>query len=826
MEKAEVRESYTLSHIAHVVRGQLQGPDVAWTQKPRLVFDTRQIWDGPSTVFWAIKGPSRHGEDFVTAAFEAGVPAVVVSDQYKVKPEWQQKSYVVVPNVLEALQKLAAWQRRRFPEKNVVAITGSNGKTIVKEWLARALLSLGKKVCRSPLSYNSQLGVPISVWQLDAGHDFGLFEAGISKPGEMGKLEAIIQPTHGIFTNLGSAHSAHFEGDLHKLQEKLILFRNCKYLVFRNDRSFPGEYVEAFCRERGIHMWSWGAQGVWRPKIKKVSSNRTEIVWDEGGIILPFSEEYNIENALHVLAFLVFSGVPVRHMEALPAQWYPLPMRLSVDEGLRNTILINDTYSSDPESFQIALGKLAEVAGLGPKTAVITDFDDIKQDWAYWKKVLEEMRRPLNIQRIITVGAGWLEHVQGNPGFICLKTTEELIDRLAEFNFHDETILFKGARKYALERVIGLLSRKTQQTWVEISADALRHNVHQYRVYLKERARIMLMLKAAAYGSGEGMAFAIRQVAADYVAVAYPDEGVELRRRGLQLPVMVMHVPPAFIPTALEYRLEPVLHSAEYMQEWVLALRDLGAEKVPAHFEVDTGMHRLGFPHDTMSQVWPQMVEAAQKFFHVRSIFSHLSGADDPAMENFTRKQFERFLPWVQQAKQAFGQGVLAHIANSAAAFRFPEMALDMVRLGIGFYGYGEGQAGLDLRGTFSWYTTVLAVKLVPPGEPVGYGLEGVADRERKIAVLGLGYADGFSRRLGRGVWSFRFSDGRAPTVGRICMDMTLCDVTELQVQPGDTAAVFHPGWGPEEMGRLLGTIPYEVLTGINLRVRRIIVKE
>lgn len=816
---------WSLSEIAAYIGARLEGNDINFLQKPRIVIDTRLLWQPEKGLFWALPGSFRNGEQFVEKAFEMGVRAAVVSEKYLIKPQHQNRSHLIVPDTLSALQKLAACHRRAHEDTMIIAITGSNGKTIVKEWLAQCLERGGKRVCKSPLSYNSQIGVPLSVWLLEKEHEVGIFEAGISQPGEMERLWSILRPDAGIFTNLGTAHAAAFSSDREKLLEKLKLFRGCRALIFRHDGTFPGKEIEDFCKFHGIESFSWGLNGRLTVKIHKRDISHTQVTWQGEILKIPFTEESNVENALNVAAMLHWLGWSFKEIQPALLELRALDMRLSVEQGLRGTLLINDAYSSDAESFRIALGKLSEIAGNLPKTAVLTDFDQIKPDWDFWQEVIQEVRTPLGLKRVITIGPKWKERCAGQEGFVCLDTTEDFIQKLPDFNFHDEVILFKGARRYQLERVIALLNKQTHQTWVEISVDALHHNLTQFRKHLPSGVRIMVMLKAAAYGSGESLAYGMRHLQADYVAVAYPDEGIALRRQGYMGPIMVMHVPPPLLSAVLAHQLEPVIHSEAQWQELLPLIRTLVPPPVNVHVEVDTGMHRLGFPFQEREKVLSWFMEA-RHWVSVRSIFSHFSGADEPLMDSFTLLQWERFKPWVKDFKQAFGGEVLAHIANSAAAIRFPHYAMDMVRLGIGFYGYGEKAEDMELKPSFSWNTTVISVNRVAGGEPVGYGRDAISTQDRTIAVLSLGYADGFSRKLGHGNWVFKLPGGFAPTVGRVCMDMLFVDVTNCTVKPGDQAYVFHEGWGPEEMADRLGTIPYEILTGINLRVRRIMIKE
>jgi alanine racemase len=814
-----------LSDIAASIGAYLKGTDVEFTKRPRIVFDTRTLWQPENTLFWALPGAFRNGEQYVDKAFDLGVKAAVVSDKYSYNKLTENRSLLIVSDTLEALQKLAAIHRSVHSNTFIIAITGSNGKTIVKEWLAQSLEKGGKKVCKSPLSYNSQIGVPLSVWLLEKEHEIGVFEAGISQPGEMVRLWRILRPQAGILTNIGKAHAAAFTSDREKLHEKLELFKGCKVLIFRYDGGFPAEEIEDFCRLQGIVPFSWGQRGRIRVRIIEKDNTKTRVAWQDGQLDIPFTEESNVENALHVATMLHWLGWSLHDIQPAILELRPLNMRLSVEQGIRGTLLINDAYSSDPESFRIALGKLAEIAGTLPKTAVITDFEQVKSDWDFWQEIIQEVRRPLGLKRVITIGSSWKERCANLEGFICLDSTEDLIQKLPDFNFHDEVILFKGARRYQLERVIDLLNKQTHQTWVEVSLDSLHHNLSQFRKRLPVGVRIMLMLKAAAYGSGESMAYAMRQLQADYVGVAYPDEGFALRRQGYVGPVMVMHVPPSLLSEVLKYQLEPVIHSEEQWQAFLPIIRNSSPPPVNIHIEVDTGMHRLGFPHSDREKVL-DWLKSARPWISVRSVFSHFSGSDEPTMDSFTQLQWERFQPWVRDFKKIFGEEVLAHIANSAATARFPQYVLDMVRLGIGFYGYGEMAEEMELRPSFSWNTTVISVNSVPAGEPVGYGKDAIFHKDRTIAVLSLGYADGFSRKLGHGNWVFKLPGGIAPTVGRVCMDMLFVDVTDINVKIGDQAMVFHEGWGPLEMARRLGTIPYEILTGINLRVRRIMIKE
>ena len=822
-----------LKKIAQIINGKLIGSNIIFSEKPLLAFDTRKIRIPEETIFLAIDGPFRSGTEFLRDAIEKKVKSFVFPkrEENNIYKNYSNNDlgFIIVENVIQALHQLVIYHRIKFDCTTIIGITGSNGKTIVKEWIANSLSNFQESVCKSPLSYNSQIGVPLSVWNLEAGIKYGIFEAGISKSGEMELLQKIIQPHVGIFTNLGSAHSLNFSSDKEKLEEKLILFKDSKSLVFRNDGLWWSYEIQAFCRKHNVEMWDWGLKAS-RLRIIEIKKrdHETQIIFsNKNKLIIPFTDDGSVENAIHVAVALYLLGYDEGKVRNEIKRLSSVDMRLKVIPGIRNTLLINDTYSSDPESFLVALEKLNEISEGYQKTLVITDFDQIKSQELFWKKILKELPRFGKIYRLVAIGP-ILNDIFKNTeqkNIITIIKTEDLIKILPEINFKDEAILFKGARKYRLENVIQQLSKRTHHSWLEISLDALYHNLMQYKTFLGSNIKIMVMLKASAYGSGEDMALAMNFLPLDYIAVAYLDEAIALRKNAIKYPIMVMNVPPELLELVIDYNVEPVIHNWDILNTYHAQLNLLGYSGLPIHIEIDTGMHRLGFSYKEVYTL-AEFLRNNNKLFHVKTIFSHFSGADEISMEGFTQLQIDRFNLSRSVFKKFLGSDIKFHICNSAGAIRYPEAKYDMVRLGIGFYGYVSDKKNLDLKSSLNWKTTIISIKEVPAGEPVGYGNDAIYNNNRRIAVLPIGYADGFDRKLGNGRWFVKHKFGYIPTIGRICMDMMMIDVTGLNVTIGDEIEIFHEGFEPEEMAEKTGTIPYEILTRISPRIKRILVKE
>ncbi|NQV02717.1 MAG: bifunctional UDP-N-acetylmuramoyl-tripeptide:D-alanyl-D-alanine ligase/alanine racemase, partial [Bacteroidia bacterium] len=744
--------------------------------------------------------------------------------------------YIVVSDTLTALQQLAAYHRRQFSYP-VIAVTGSNGKTIVKEWLYQ-LLSPDLDVIRSPKSFNSQIGVPLSVWNMNDRYDLAIIEAGISEPGEMEKLERVIKPTIGVFTTIGSAHAAHFSGEAEKVDEKLKLFRHADVLIYRSDYTIITERLEASDEYKQLKRFTWGTQKGDDLRITSIykEGDRTTIKGifkgEESEITIPFTDDASVENAIHCWAFIF-----LRNSKFEPesrdrfASLVPIAMRLEFKDAINNCSLINDSYNADINSLGIALDFLAQQKQHPKRSVILSDILQTGRDPEEFYGEVAGIIESRKIDRVIGIG----EEIsrcrdQFSIQKVFYRNTEEFLQHFPLSSFHNETILLKGARVFGFERISHTLQQKAHETVLEINLDALVHNLNFFRSKLKSEVQTMAMVKAFSYGSGSfEIANLLQFHRTDYLAVAYADEGVELRKAGITLPIMVMSPEEQSLDLLLTWNLEPEIYSFRILRmlEEVMKRNDLSsAQKVRIHLKLDTGMHRLGFCEPDLDELAGLLKKSPH--YKVRSIFSHLAASEDPSHDAFTREQFTRFLEMSGRITGELGYPVLLHILNSAGISRFPEMQLNMVRLGIGFYGIGfNTDEQKQLRNVSRLRTVITQIKRVRRGETVGYNRKGIAERDTVIAIVPVGYADGLNRRLGNGRGVMLVNRQPAPLIGNVCMDLCMLDITgiveaDIKVVEGDEVVVFGDALPVSTLADTLQTIPYEILTSISSRVKRI----
>jgi alanine racemase len=814
-------ESRMLSSLAAACGGTLHGTDRHITQ---LAIDSRQPFDPPGTLFIALGGKHHDGHRYLPELRKRGVQSFLI--RKGAAAPVQGAGTIEVDDTLIALQQIAAWHRAQF-KLPVVGITGSNGKTVVKEWLNQ-LLAPEERIVRSPGSWNSQVGVPLSVWAIGEEHTLGIFEAGISEPGGMDALERIIAPTMGIFTNIGPAHDAHFSSDAAKADEKAKLFRHAKLVVHCSDHPVVRHALDKL---GGVQLLGWGRKpdaDLHIVEDRADSDHRTvQLRWKGHPctVELPFSDDASVENAMHCITLLLQLG---RSMEAVVErvrQLRPVSMRLETLPALNNGTLLNDAYSNDIASLTIALGQLARTAAGRTKLVVLSDIADSGGDPGQRHVQIAGLLRSAGVEHVIAIGPGLQEHAALLPaGTRFFQDAQALLHALPEPPVHGAVTLVKGARNFGLERVVARWEERTHGTVMEVDLEAMRHNLNHYRELCGPQVRIMGMVKAGGYGSSAvEMARFLAHEQVAWLGVAYADEGIELRRQGIRTPVLVMNPEPVPMETLHRYQLQAEV----YDQRSLRAALDFAAHvpDAPAvHIKLDTGMHRLGFvPNDV-----PAMLDAllAAKNLHVASIFSHLAASEDPMHDAFTREQIAIFRTLAAQITDTLGYAPLLHIANSAAATRFPEARLDMVRLGIGLHGIGaNAEETTQLRSAETLRTVIAQVKELGAGESVSYGRKAMMQKPTRIAVLPIGYADGLSRRLGEGAGRVWIHGREARTVGAVCMDMCMVDVTGIPCAPGDDAIVFSPQHPVQDYARDLGTIPYEALTGISPRVKRVFVQ-
>lgn len=829
-----MQASYHISRVASIIQGQVlqQSAD---NPIEYLLIDSRKLVFPGSSLFFALKGLRRDGHAFIRDLYARGVMNFVVSDRIALE-DLPGTNIIHVPDTLNALQSLAAFHRCQFSIP-VIGITGSNGKTIVKEWLNQ-LLEGTHNIVRSPKSYNSQVGVPLSVWQMNETHTLGIFEAGISEPGEMDKLENIIAPTIGIFTNVGEAHSEGFADDRHKAKEKMRLFKNVSTLIYCEDQALIRELVKkkgSDALPKSVKVFPWGRRaGAGLQILETVAEGSfTRIVAmyheSEISITIPFTDAASVENAIHcwcVMLNLEFSAQTIaEHMPRLG----PVAMRLELKSGINNCSVINDSYSADLSSLRIALDFLANQSQHSDKTVILSD---ILQSGRTGEDLYREVAELLNrsgINRLLAVGEGisrFHSFFRAIPNAECLfyQTTDALLSDFPRLHFREETILLKGARIFEFERISQRLEHQFHQTVMEINLNAIVHNLKQYQQLLHPSVKVMAMVKAFAYGSGSCEIASVLQFhKVDYLAVAYADEGVALRRAGITLPIMVMNPDEPALGALVHYDLEPEIYSLSSLRLLESFLKREGIRQFPVHVELETGMNRLGFAFHELNEALPLL---QSETFKVQSVFSHLVASEDPQHDAFTAQQAQLFDEMSARLQAALSYPFLRHLANSAAIVRHPQLQLDMVRLGIGLYGINEG-THLDLKEVSTLTSTVSQVKRLHEGDTVSYGRRGIILRDSQIATVRIGYADGYPRSLSNGNGKMWINGQLAPIVGAVCMDMTMIDVTGIpDVHEGDRVVVFGSDLPVAKVAAWAQTIPYEILTGVSQRVKRIYFEE
>lgn len=816
--------TYTFSNIQQILQAE-------WLQKTesnpavaQLLFDSRSVVAPALALFFALPGKHRDGHRFIPELYEQGVRQFVVSKNVDLK-KLPEANILKVENTLAALQNLAAHHRSRF-QIPVIGITGSNGKTVVKEWLAQ-LLSPDFDLVRSPKSYNSQIGVPLSVWQMQERNTLAIFEAGISQPGEMERLEKIIRPTIGVFTNLGPAHQEGFSSDAEKLAEKMRLFERADTLVCES-RWAP--------KNTKARLFTWSKND--EPadlkvvKIEKPQSNQTKI-WAEikssivnrkSSIVIPFSDPASIENALHCWAVMCLLNIPQEEIERRMLRLEPVEMRLEVKAAIHGCTLINDAYSNDLASLRLALQFARQQAGKEKLTLILSDILQSGQSGdSLWTEVAEAVQMQ-KIARFIGIGhdiQAIQDKLPSTVKTVFYPDTERFLEKIAAHDFREETVLLKGARTFAFERIARRLEQKAHKTVLEVNLSALAHNLKTYQRLLQPGTKMMVMVKAEGYGAGSAQVAKLLEFQqVDYLGVAYADEGIALRQAGVNLPILVLNPEPASFDTLWRFRLEPEVYSLPMLDEIAVFA---GREKpLNIHLKLDTGMHRLGFEPGDIPALLVKLREVPN--LRVASVFSHLAASDAPQHDDFTRKQAAVFSEMFGQISGALGYAPLRHICNTGGIENWPEYHFDMVRLGIGLYGIGGKTVQEQLHTVNSLKATISQIKALAPGETVGYNRNsGPLTTPKRIATISIGYADGLLRLAGGGRFSALVCGQRAATLGNVCMDMTMLDVTQIpEAQVGDEVTIFGENLPVQELANCLQTIPYEVFTNISERVKRV----
>jgi Alr-MurF fusion protein len=821
---------YTIQHIATITRGaaRLANNESVIEQ---LLLDSRKVYSPGTSLFIAIKGARRDGHAFIKDIYNKGVRNFIISEAVTVD-EFTGANFITVENTLTALQQIAAHHRKHFSTP-IIGITGSNGKTIVKEWLYQ-LLHHDYAVVRSPKSYNSQIGVPLSVWQMNEGHTLGIFEAGISQPGEMEKLQSIILPNIGVLTNIGEAHSEGFSSTAEKLNEKLRLFTNADIIIACNDNEEINKGLDA----TGRKLFTWGKSKRADTEIiavkKQIHSTTISLRFKAETLVfnIPFTDDASIENVITCCCVLIYLNVSFQKITAGMNLLQPVNMRLELKKGINNCAVINDSYSADLSSFNIALNFLHNQSAGSKKTVILSDFlqSGLAEDELYKQIAVSLQQHKVNV--VIGIGEKISNHLPTALSFSPIEqhyftNTESFIQHYRFSQLKDETILIKGARVFEFEKIVHLLEQKAHQTVLEINLTAIAHNLKQYQQLLNSSTKVMAMVKAFAYGSGGAEIAGVMQYhKADYLGVAYADEGVELRKAGITLPIMVMNPEVNTFDVITDYNLEPEIYSFELLKEFDKYLQQEGLTQYPVHIEIETGMNRLGFNPDETEQLINLLIGTSS--FKVQSVFTHLAAGEEAAQDEFTLLQADKFKQVADTLKNSLGYSFMSHISNSAAILRHPELQMDMVRLGIGLYGIDTGNSGkLNLQTVATLKSTIAQLKKLKPGDTVSYNRKGIITKDTLIATVRIGYADGFSRKLGNGIGKLFVKNKLVPVIGTVCMDMVMIDVTDIAgIKEGDDVIIFGKELPVQQVAAWAGTIPYEIMTGISQRVKRVYFEE
>jgi len=798
--------------------------------KKILLTDSRSLSDAKRTLFFALRTHRGDGHRYIAELYDKGVRHFVIEESFDATETMPDAQWYPVKDTWTALQNLAANHRKQF-DVPVIGITGSNGKTIVKEWLYQ-LLHNHLNIVRSPRSYNSQTGVPLSVWQLSEQTQLGIFEAGISLSGEMARLEPIIRPTIGIFTTIGEAHQENFYSQEEKCLEKLTLFEHSQVVIYNED-----QVLVHYCMlKKGLSdkCFAWSKINREAPLfIEKIEKeiDHTHIFYRGEHITIPFTDDASIEDAIHCLATILYLSeqniVAIDNLEAGFAGLEPVAMRLDVCKGANGNILINDTYNSDINSLAIALDFMSR-RSLDNTLKPVVILSDILQSGMesrlFYQKVADLVTQK-QVTQFVGIGPDLMENAAlFKLDKVFFKTTEAFLNAGYLNQWTDSIILIKGSRKFQFERISEQLEEKVHQTTLEVDLDAVTHNFKYFRSKLKPETKVICMVKAFGYGIGSyELAKTLQDQGCDYLAVAVADEGYELRREGITMPIMVMNPEIHAFNMLFDCNLEPEVYSFGLLNSLIKEAGRRGIMNYPVHIKLNTGMNRLGFDPEEIGEV--AAILKQQQAIKVRSVFSHLAGSDSPELDTFTMLQLQKFMAVSGELESLLQYPVMRHVLNSAGIERFPDYQHQMVRLGIGLYGISAVDQNL-LKPVATLKTRILQIRHVKKGETIGYNRKDMLKSDSVIACLPVGYADGLDRRLGNRRSSVLINGLRCPIVGNICMDISLVDITGVSVKEGDEAIIFGQDISISELAKQLDTIPYEILTSVSPRVKRVYFKE
>lgn len=810
---------YRISEIAKCMSGSIDGSEN--TVVNSIITDSRSSGLPVNTIFIALHGPNHNGHDYLDQLIVKGVKNFVVDEDFGSKPEGI--TTILVNDTLVALQDFATEHRNKFTGK-VIGITGSNGKTIVKEWL-ESVLSAKYSVSKSPKSYNSQVGVALSILQSNTLADIHILEAGISKPDEMDKLARMIQAEYGLITNIGDAHQENFVTQVHKLDEKLKLFTHATKIFYCSDHTSILENLDKKV-ESNFKTVSWGSSLNSDLIIKQIvtvkDEARIKAEYQDIPVYLniPFQDKASIENLCHIWSIALDLGIDQQDIQDRVNQLEPVAMRMEQKEGINACTLINDFYNSDFRSVNNAIDLLIQQTPQSKKTLIISDILQTGEAPENMINKLRDIVSGKGFNKVI--GIGEVLHRSGVASGVLTESypdTKSFLDVFNPDNFNNEAILLKAARRFTFEEISSRLELKVHRTVLRINMPTLLNNLNSFRNFVGKKTKIMGMVKAFSYGSGSHeLARFLAHQNIDYLAVAFVDEGIILRQAGVKTPIMVMNPDYAQSSSIIEYHLEPEIFNLSGLRTLKSVLAKNGKTSYPIHLEIDTGMHRLGFLPDQLEDLIGELKCIEIK---TQSIFSHLAAADSPDHDEFTLNQIMVFESVYRSLSKILGYMPLKHILNTTGIERFPDAHFDMVRLGIGLYGIGAGKID-SLESPIKFESYISQIHYLEKGETIGYGRMGKLEINSKIAIIPVGYADGFDRRLGHGKWSMTIGNQMAPTIGQICMDMCMLDITEVEAHEGDVVTITGGNSGILKMSKVLNTIPYEILTGFSQRIKRI----
>ncbi len=809
--------SYTIQNISEIIGDQdlLRHPHQIIKN---LLTDSRKITDASNSLFFTLEG-KRDAHQFIDSLYKLGIQSFVITDKNFPVANFPKANFIMVGNALKAMQKLALYHRQNF-EYSVIGITGSNGKTIVKEWLYQ-LLVIDKEIIRSPKSYNSQMGVSLSIWQMSNQYELGIFEAGISTKNEMDALAEIIKPTIGILTNIGDAHDEGFNSREEKIYEKLKLFKTSQIVIL--NKKYLGESTNL----KNTFTWSLSENADLQVLIIDTKDNKTSISAkykeQEISIQIPFTSQSSIENAIICWATLLYLGYQQNIIEKRMMDLLPVKMRLELKKGINQCDVIDDSYNSDFSSLDIAIDFLNQQNQHPTKTLILSDIyqSGIEEKELY--RNVAHLIKNKGVNKFIGIGVQLEKyHSFFDKDSLFFRDTEDFLKRFDWESIYNETILIKGARHFEFERISKKMSLKIHETVLEINLNAIVSNLNHYKSKLKPNVKLMAMVKAFAYGSGsEEIANLLQHNGVEYLSMAYADEGIELRDAGITIPIMVLGPEASSFEAMINYNLEPEIYSLRILKAFaeLLSSKKLGEKYI--HIKIDTGMHRLGFMEDEVDDLLAYLTKCPA--IKVKSMFSHLAGSESDQHHNYTQHQIDLFSKITAKFEKELGYTFLKHISNTSAISKWPNAQFDMVRLGIGLYGIESVvKEQHHLANVATLKTTISQIKHLKKGDTVGYGRSGVMPKDGKIATVKIGYADGFPRFLGNGKGEMLINNQKVKTIGNICMDMTMLDVSDIEVNTGDDVIVFGEDLSVYDMAKNMETIPYEVITNISQRVKRV----